>query len=116
MNKHAFFVVLLGHFKMVHREKERERERAFLCALSKSLRYDILYSMKTMRRKRKVGKEGSGVSHRARPHVETGGERLKREVVPAGQEETFQSLSLPSSYQLLKSFERASKHREDDRR
>jgi len=31
------------------------------------------------RRKRKVGKEGSGVSHRARPRVETGGERLKTE-------------------------------------
>lgn len=74
MNKHAFFVVLLGHFKMAHRESIP------LCSFKKStIRYDILYGTKTTRRKRKVGKEGSGVSHRARPRVETGGERLKTE-------------------------------------
>lgn len=73
VNEHTFFVVLLSHFKMVRRE--RERGGHFFHVLSKSLQYVMIRwyegdeekEGKGWEGKGREGKEGSVVSHRARP-------------------------------------------------
>jgi len=88
-----------------------QRERSFVL-FQKVYNTPRFCGTKT-RRKRKVGKEGSDVSHRARPRVETGGERLKTEGSgtswPGGDDSISFSSFLPTEEAFREGIERTTR-------